>query len=86
MNNSPTIVSYDPVDKELFLARLRLTPGQRIQAMLDARELLVGLMRGRLRRQYPDLSLQELNLKLLAEIERVKNIPPRPKSFHRHSP
>ena len=86
MNHSPTIVSYDPVDKELFLARLRLTPGQRIQAMLDARELLVGLMRGRLRRQYPDLSPQELNLKLLAEIERVKNIPPRPKSIHRHSP
>ena len=38
----------DPVDIELMRARVRLTPAQRLQSMLDARELVVGLIRGRL--------------------------------------
>jgi hypothetical protein len=44
--------------------------------MLEARELAVSLIRGRLRRQYPDLSHSELNLKVLEEIERAKKISP----------
>ncbi len=36
-------------DVELLRLRLSLTPGQRLQAMFDARYLLVGLIRGRLR-------------------------------------
>lgn len=74
---SPRTYQFDPIDADLFWARARLKPGERIQAMLDARELLVGLMRGRLHRLYPDLSLRELNLKVLEEIERVKSIRPR---------
>jgi hypothetical protein len=56
----------------------KLSPGQRIQAMLDARELAVGLIRGRLRRQYPDLSSREINLKVLEEIARAQRTPPGP--------
>jgi hypothetical protein len=69
---------FDPVDLELMRLRGRLSPGQRIQAMLDARELAVGLIRGRLRRQYPDLSPRELNLKVLEEIDRVQRTSPGP--------
>jgi hypothetical protein len=69
---------FDPVDLELMRVRGRLSPGQRIQAMLDARELAVGLIRGRLRRQYPDLSPRELNLKVLEEIDRVQRTTPGP--------
>jgi hypothetical protein len=69
---------FDPVDLELMRLRGRLSPGQRIQAMLDARELAVGLIRGRLRRQYPDLSPRELNLKVLEEIDRVQRTTPGP--------
>ena len=58
--------------------RGRLTPGQRILAMLDARELAVGLIRGRLRRQYPDLSTRELNMKVLQEIDRAQRTTPGP--------
>ena len=47
---------FDPVDLEQMRLLGRLSPGGRIQVMLDARELAVGLIRGRLRRQYPDLS------------------------------
>jgi len=61
---------FDPVDREQMRLLVRLSPGQRIRVMLDARELAVGLIRGRLRRQYPDLSLREINLKVLEEIAR----------------
>jgi hypothetical protein len=73
-----TALRFGPVDIELIRVRRRLSPGQRLQAMLDAREVLVGLIRGRLRRQYPHLSNQELNLKVLEEIERARQIRPRP--------
>jgi hypothetical protein len=61
---------FDPVDLEQMRLLGQLSPGQRIRVMLDARELAVGLIRGRLRRQYPDLSLREINLKVLEEIAR----------------
>ena len=46
---------FDLLDAELVQLRCTLTAGQLLQAMLDVRELLVGLKRARLRRQYPDL-------------------------------
>lgn len=71
-------------DIELMKARIALSPGQRLAAMFDARALMVGLIRGRLRQQYPDLSEAELNLKMLEEIERAQSIR-RPQSIPRHS-
>jgi hypothetical protein len=53
--------------------------------MLDARALLVGIIRGRLRQKYPDISEVELNLKLLEEIERSQNVRPWPRSVSRRS-
>jgi hypothetical protein len=69
---------FDPVDLEQMRLLSRLSPGQRIQVMLDARELAVGLIRGRLRQRYPHLSLRELNLKVLEEIARVERTSPGP--------
>lgn len=37
---------FDPVDLEQVRMLGRLFPGRRIQTMLDARELAVGLIRG----------------------------------------
>ncbi len=68
---------YD-TDIELMRSRMQLTLGRRVQAMLDARAVLVGMMRGRLRRRYPELSEQELNMKLLEEIERGQQLSARP--------
>jgi hypothetical protein len=73
-----TTYRFDPVDEEQLRLSARLTPGQRIQRMLDARELAVGLIRGRLRRRYPDLPARELNLKVLEEIERAQGTSRRP--------
>ena len=72
------IYQFDPVDLEQMRLLSRLSPGQRIQVMLDARELAVGLIRGRLRQRYPHLSLRELNLKVLEEIARVERTSPGP--------
>jgi hypothetical protein len=68
------IVRFDPIDLEQIRLLAQLPAGKRIQRMLDARELVVGLMRGRLRRQYPHLSTEELNLKILQEIERAQRL------------
>ncbi len=73
MNQKKTY-RFDPVDLDLMRLVGRLTPGQRIQRMLDARELIVGMIRGRLRRRYPDLSTRDLNLKVLEEIELTSRI------------
>jgi hypothetical protein len=73
-----TTYRFDPIDEEQLRLSARLSPGQRIQRMLDARELAVGLIRGRLRRRYPDLPSRELNLKVLEEMERAQRTSRRP--------
>lgn len=63
---------FDPLDHEFMRLRGRLSPGARLQAMLAVREWVVGAMRSRLRSRYPDLSPQEINLKMLEELERAE--------------
>ena len=58
---------FDPIDLVQMRLLLQLPPHQRVRLMLEARELAVGLIRGRLRQRYPDLSSSELGLKVLEE-------------------
>ena len=74
---------FDPLDLDQIRLLGGLSLGQRIQALLDARELAVGLIRGRLRRRYPNLSSREINLKLLEEIARAG---PNDQIHRRHYP
>ncbi len=60
----------DPPDQKLVQLLAHLPAAKRVRVMLEARELAVGLIRGRLRRRYPDLSVEALNLKVLEEISR----------------
>lgn len=57
------------------LAQMRLLANlpvqKRLQVMLDARELAIGMMRGRLRKEFPNLTPKQLGLKLLEEISRA---------------
>jgi len=71
-------VRFSHPDIDLMRARMKLTPGQRIMALLDAYEVQTGFMRGRLRKKYPDLSDREINLKIIEEIDRVKHARPNP--------
>ena len=66
------------IDFELMRLQMKLTPGQRVLAMLDARELTVGIMRGRLMREHPELSHREISLLIIEEIERAKRYEFRP--------
>jgi phage terminase Nu1 subunit (DNA packaging protein) len=68
-----TPYQFDPVDVDRLRMLSQLTAGGRIRLMLSARELAVGLMRGRLRRRYPHLTTREINLKLLEELEDAAN-------------
>lgn len=76
---------FTHTDIDLLRARIKLTPGQRLQAMFDAHAMLVGITRGRLRARYPDLSDHDLNLKVIEEIERTKHLPSRSHAVSRHS-
>jgi hypothetical protein len=60
--NSPR---FDPVDQQQVLLLSKLPPEKRLRLMLEARQLALGLVRGRLRQQFPQLSDAQLNLKAL---------------------
>ncbi len=69
---------FDPIDHRFMRLRGRLSPGERLFAMLAARDWVVGAFRGRLRQRYPDLSPEELNLKVLEELDRAERRQTRP--------
>jgi len=64
---------FDPVDLEQMRLRGHLPAGRRIEALLDAGERALGLIGGRLRRQYPGMSPRDLNLRLLEEADPLRN-------------
>ena len=66
-----THYQFDPIDKEYLRLMGRLGAGKRLLAMVDAHELVYGLIRGRLRRRHPDLSALEMSQMLLQEIARA---------------
>lgn len=77
MNSEPKY-RFDPVDHSFMRIRGRLTPGERLLAMLATRELVVNAHRARQLRQYPDLSSDEIHLKLLEKMERAERRQSRP--------
>ncbi len=72
-----TDLEFGPLDREQMRLLLKLTPGERLRVMLEARELAVALIRARLERQFPDLSPVEINLKLIEETSRERKLPRR---------
>jgi hypothetical protein len=68
---------FGPVDLDQMRLLGGLSPHKRVRVMLEARELAVGLIRGRLRRRYPDLSTSAINMKVLEEVSRAGRARPR---------
>ena len=64
---------FRPHSVDLVQLRLlaNLPAHKRLRVMLDARELAVGMMRGRLRKKFPNFTSRQLNLKLVEEISRA---------------
>jgi hypothetical protein len=69
---------FDSIDREHRRLWCQLAPGARVLAMLDAHELALAMIRGRLRQRFPDLSMRDLNLKLIEELARVERTHTRP--------
>jgi hypothetical protein len=62
---------------------VKLSPGAHLQAMLDAREFVMGAIRSRVRRLYPDAPEDQLGLKVLEEIARGERAYTREVQHHR---
>jgi len=60
------------VDREQLRLLLSLPAHGRIRVMLDARELAVGMIRGRIRKKNPNMTLSMLNMKVLEELGHVR--------------
>ena len=60
------------VDREQLKLLLALPAPKRIRVMLDARDLAVGMIRGRIRKYYPHLTINMLNVKVLEELARAR--------------
>lgn len=84
-SESDTVYEFDQADLDALRLAASLTAGQRVRRLLNARALAVGLIRGRLQRQYPDLDMQALNLKVLEELARADRRCPRSEPVLRHS-
>jgi len=75
--NAPPKYRFGPVDHHFMRLRGRLSMGERLQAMLAAREWVFAAHRARVQRQHPDLSPEEVNLRVLEEIDRAERRRPR---------
>ena len=74
-DESEIIWRFDPVDITQMRLLANLPPGRRAWVMLEAQALARGMIKSRLRRQYPQASDRELGLKLLEEVSRDRQIP-----------
>ncbi len=66
---------FDPVDFTQMRLLAQLSPGWRVQTMLEAQAFARSLILGRLSQQYPNASERELGLKLLEEVSRDRQVP-----------
>ncbi len=55
----------DPVDWQQLHLLAKLTPGQRMVAMAQASAFARGILRGAFRRRFPNLTMAEINMKML---------------------
>jgi len=59
---------WGPLDLEQLRLLAQVPVAKRVRTMLEAQALAMSIVRGRLRRQYPQLSQREINLLVLKEV------------------
>ncbi len=82
--DAPPRPEWGPLDHDLLRLLGSVSPAQRIRNMLDAQTFVMGLIRGRLRRRYPNMSQREINIKVFEEIARDERTRSRFRSLRRH--
>jgi len=63
---SAIVRGLDPIDWVQMELLAKLPPGQRIIPALEAQEFSMAALRGTFRKRFPDLSISEINMKVLA--------------------
>lgn len=82
--DTPPRPEWGPLDHDLLRLLGSVSPAQRIRNMLDAQDFAMALIRGRLCRQFPNLSASEINLEIFKEIDREERTRSRFRSLRRH--
>jgi len=75
---------WGPLDHDLLRLLGRVSSGQRICNMLEAQDFAMGLIRGRLERQFPHMSAAQINIRIFEEIARDERTRSRFRSLRRH--
>lgn len=71
---NPPPLELDPIDWQQMELLARISPAQRLLAMMDATEFALAGLRGAFHRRYPDLSPAEINMRVLAYVTPVRGI------------
>ena len=61
-------LQFDPIDWQQLQLLAQLTPAQRTLAMIRAAEFVRAGLRGAFHRRFPELSDEEINMKVLAHL------------------
>ena len=61
-------LQFDPIDWQQLQLLAQLTPAQRTLTMIRAAEFVRAGLRGTFRRRFPELSDEEINMKVLAHL------------------
>ena len=64
-------LNLDPIDWEQMRLTARLAPGQRMMAMAQASAFARAILRGAFCHRYPDLPIEEINMKMFHYINNV---------------
>jgi hypothetical protein len=67
---------FDPIDWQQLQLLAQLTSAQRTLAMVRAAEFVRAGLRGTLRRRFPELSDEEINMKVLAHLTPLRGYKP----------
>jgi hypothetical protein len=62
---SAIVDGFDPIDRMQMELHAKLPPGRRMVPMVQASEMVRAGLRGTFRKKFPDLSLAEINMKIL---------------------
>ncbi|MBN2117452.1 MAG: hypothetical protein JW730_12825 [Anaerolineales bacterium] len=62
---SAIVDGFGPIDRVQMELLAKMPPGKRIIPMLQASEMLRAGLRGTFRKKFPNLSMSEINMKIL---------------------
>jgi len=75
-DTSSETLHFDPIDWQQLQLLAQLTPAQRTLTMIRAAEFVRAGLRGTFRRRFPELSDEEINMKVLAHLTPLRGYKP----------